>query len=251
MPSHLSDFSGDFILVNGKAWPVPEVEPRPGHLRLPNGSGSRSFDLGLLPGQEMVQVGTEQGLLDISVGISNPPLTPGERADAVADSSCVGRPRPHHGRLRHRLGGDAAHRRAHGRRHDLGAPAVDVPDAGRLFPAAPARLGRCRRRFAMTAAQFLPNANPHRHRRVNPTFLMRVNPIHKQYVTNLIPHILRPQNWETIPNLRDESRTPTLHETPPYDNRLKFHPSIQTTGIPYRLGTTVASATPDAAICRT
>ncbi len=87
VPSHVPEFFGDFILVNGKAWPVLEVEPRPYRLRLLNGSDSRFFDLALSSGQEMMQIGTDLGLLDAPVRITRLVLAPGERADLVVDFS--------------------------------------------------------------------------------------------------------------------------------------------------------------------
>ena len=86
-PSHVPEFFGDFILVNGKAWPVLEVEPRPYRLRLLNGCDSRFLDLSLSPSQAMMQIGTDLGLLDAPVSISRLVLAPGERADLVVDFS--------------------------------------------------------------------------------------------------------------------------------------------------------------------
>jgi spore coat protein A len=84
-PSHVPEFFGDFILVNGRLWPVLEVEPRPYRLRLLNGSDSRFYDLSLPSGATVWQIGTDLGLLDAPVAVSRVLLSPGERADLVVD----------------------------------------------------------------------------------------------------------------------------------------------------------------------
>jgi spore coat protein A, manganese oxidase len=87
--THLPEFFGDFILVNGVPWPKCEVEPRPYRLRLLNASDSRFYNLQLkrqngsaLP---FHQVGTELGLMDGPVELSELILAPGERADVVVN----------------------------------------------------------------------------------------------------------------------------------------------------------------------
>ncbi|MFY0578597.1 multicopper oxidase family protein [Cystobacter fuscus] len=87
-PSVLPEFFGDFILVNGMAWPRLEVEPRQYRLRMLNGSDSRFYRLFF--NQDMrgrvFQVGTELGLLDHPVPLDEPfILAPGERRDLVID----------------------------------------------------------------------------------------------------------------------------------------------------------------------
>ncbi len=115
-PSHVPEFFGDFIIVNGKLWPVLEVEPRPYRLRLLNGADSRVFELSLSSGTTMMQIGTDLGLLDAPVPLTRLVLAPGERADLVVDFSAL------RGRrivLRNRArapypAGDAAHPRGAG-----------------------------------------------------------------------------------------------------------------------------------------
>jgi spore coat protein A len=85
--SVLPEFFGDFILVNGKAWPVLDVEPRKYRFRFLNGSDSRFYDLWLESGQPFYQIGTDGGLLYSPVMLSRLVLGPGERADTVLDFS--------------------------------------------------------------------------------------------------------------------------------------------------------------------
>ena len=97
-PSVLPEFFGDFILVNGKAWPVLDVEPREYRLRFYNGSDSRFYKLRLVRkgammaagpggggGMPIHQIGTDDGLLDAPVALSQLVLGTGERADTVID----------------------------------------------------------------------------------------------------------------------------------------------------------------------
>jgi spore coat protein A len=92
-PSVLPEFFGDFILVNGQAWPSLEVEPREYRLRLLNGSDSRFYAMWLAPsgattigsGPSFAQIGTDAGLLYAPVPQAKLTLGPGERADVVVD----------------------------------------------------------------------------------------------------------------------------------------------------------------------
>ncbi len=86
-PSVLPEFFGDVILVNGKAWPSLQVEPRKYRFRLLNGSDSRFYDLYLSSGQMLYQIGSDDGLLNAPVMLDRLTLAPGERADVVLDFS--------------------------------------------------------------------------------------------------------------------------------------------------------------------
>jgi spore coat protein A len=94
-PSVLPEFFGDFILVNGVAWPVMDVEPRKYRVRLLNGSDSRFYDMWLTEegtmaagsGPRWFQIGTDLGLLYAPVKLSKLTLGPGERADTIIDFS--------------------------------------------------------------------------------------------------------------------------------------------------------------------
>jgi spore coat protein A len=86
-PSVLPEFFGDVILVNGQAWPVLDVEPRPYRLRLLNGSDSRFYVLYLSNMRPFWQIGTDDGLLPMPVELQQLTMGPGERADVVVDFS--------------------------------------------------------------------------------------------------------------------------------------------------------------------
>jgi spore coat protein A len=76
---------GDVMLVNGKAFPYLEVEPRKYRFRVLNASNGRFYRLGLSSGKELQQIGTDQGLLPAPVPVTTLILAPGERADLVID----------------------------------------------------------------------------------------------------------------------------------------------------------------------
>lgn len=92
-PSVLPEFFGDFILVNGKTWPVLEVEPREYRFRVLNACDSRFLDLHLIAKNkptkdiDFFQIGTDQGLLNRPVKISHLLIAPAQRADLVIDFS--------------------------------------------------------------------------------------------------------------------------------------------------------------------
>lgn len=86
-PTIIAEFFGDFILVNGAAWPVLEVEPRKYRFRLLNGSDSRAYIFKMDNGMSFMQVGTDDGLLPTPVALNQLLLMPGERADIVVDFS--------------------------------------------------------------------------------------------------------------------------------------------------------------------
>lgn len=86
-PSILPEFFGDFILVNGKTWPVLEVEPRQYRFRVLNGSDSRFYNLFLSGGINVQQIGSDNGLLQAPVVLSQMMIAPGERKDIIIDFS--------------------------------------------------------------------------------------------------------------------------------------------------------------------
>ncbi len=120
----MPEMFGDTILVNGKAWPLQTVEPRPYRVRLLNGSDSRFYNLRLLPQATIRtitalndqairfpalaaainrlitlainstavpfwQIGTELGILNNPVRLRNIVFGPGEREDLVIDFSLL------------------------------------------------------------------------------------------------------------------------------------------------------------------
>jgi spore coat protein A, manganese oxidase len=91
-PTIFAEFFGDVIIVNGKAWPKLQVEPRKYRFRVLNGSDTRFynlfFDFGV-PHMQLgfIQVGTDQGLLDAPNPTPRIVVAPGERVDVVVDFS--------------------------------------------------------------------------------------------------------------------------------------------------------------------
>ncbi|WP_439881820.1 multicopper oxidase domain-containing protein [Pontibacter sp. MBLB2868] len=88
-PSILPEFFGNIILVNGKAWPKLDVEPRQYRFRLLNGSDSRFYNLTLTEGVKMWQIGSDNGLLKVPVLQKKLLIAPGERKDIVIDFSTL------------------------------------------------------------------------------------------------------------------------------------------------------------------
>jgi spore coat protein A len=73
------------ILVNGRAWPVMEVEGRRYRFRMVNSSNLRFFVLRLSNGAPVSLIGTDGGLLASPVVTPVLVVTPGERVDFVVD----------------------------------------------------------------------------------------------------------------------------------------------------------------------
>jgi spore coat protein A len=87
-PTHTPEMFGDVIVVNGMAWPNLQVDPRQYRLRLLNGSDSRIYNLSFGPhgsGLRFFQVGTDVGLLNFPVPLTEIAIAPGERKDIVID----------------------------------------------------------------------------------------------------------------------------------------------------------------------
>jgi spore coat protein A len=81
----IPEFAGGAFLVNGKLLPFAEVEARKYRLRILNASNARFFNLSLENGQELEQIGSDQGLLPKAVAMKVVRLAPGERADVIVD----------------------------------------------------------------------------------------------------------------------------------------------------------------------
>jgi FtsP/CotA-like multicopper oxidase with cupredoxin domain len=86
-----------FTVVNGKVWPVLEVEPATYRFRLLNGSNARTYRLVLLhdgaPALDRIkQIGTDHGLLraPVAVPADGLVLASAERADVLVDFSDLG-----------------------------------------------------------------------------------------------------------------------------------------------------------------
>jgi spore coat protein A len=76
---------GEAHLVNGKLFPYLDVEARKYRFRILNAANGRFYDLSLSNGGEIVQIGSDQGLLAAPVRLKSLMLAPGERADVVID----------------------------------------------------------------------------------------------------------------------------------------------------------------------
>jgi spore coat protein A, manganese oxidase len=86
-PSIVPEFFGNSILANGKLWPFFDVEPRKYRFRILNGSNARFYNIFLSSGQPFFQIGTEGGLLEKPVELTEINLAPAERADVIIDFS--------------------------------------------------------------------------------------------------------------------------------------------------------------------
>jgi spore coat protein A, manganese oxidase len=88
-PTHLPEMFGDIICVNGVAWPVMEVEPRPYRLRFLNGSDSRFYTLtfngagGTAQPSSFRLVGTDLGFGNTAPSLKSVTIGPSERYDLV------------------------------------------------------------------------------------------------------------------------------------------------------------------------
>lgn len=76
---------GDEILVNGTHDPYLEVSAQRVRLRVLNGSNGRSFNVGFADGRSFQLIGTDSGLLDAPQPLQRVRLSPGERAEIVAE----------------------------------------------------------------------------------------------------------------------------------------------------------------------
>ena len=99
-PSAIAEFFGDFILVNGAAWPRLDVEPRKYRLRLLNGSDSRFYVFELrddmMDGSaaSFLQIGTDNGLLPRPVSFQPFSLSSGSLASPPSDVTVSFPPTP-------------------------------------------------------------------------------------------------------------------------------------------------------------
>ena len=92
-PFWIPEFFGDVMVVNGKAWPYLNVEPRRYRFRVLNGCNARFLSMWLVDttgalGPNVWQIGSDGGLLDNPVSIPSSSklfLAPGERADIIID----------------------------------------------------------------------------------------------------------------------------------------------------------------------
>jgi spore coat protein A len=89
-PIWVPEFFGDTPVINGKAYPRLDAEPRRYRLRLLNGSQARFYDLAFEHNGSSLPfhvIGSEQGLLPSPVEKTNLLIAPGERFDVIVDFS--------------------------------------------------------------------------------------------------------------------------------------------------------------------
>jgi spore coat protein A len=84
-PSTLAEFFGDCMIVNGKTWPVLDVEPAKYRFRFLNGCNSRFLDLAVDLGGRLQVIGTEGGFLPAPVARDSLLMGPAERFDVIFD----------------------------------------------------------------------------------------------------------------------------------------------------------------------
>lgn len=97
-PYWIPEFFGDVMTVNGKSWPFLEVEPRRYRFRFVNGANARFVQMQLMdhasgaPGPAIWQIGSDGGLLNAPVKVTDPSSTTqvltlgiAERADVIVD----------------------------------------------------------------------------------------------------------------------------------------------------------------------
>ena len=76
---------GNVMVVNGKAWPFLNVEPRKYRFRLLNGCDSRFLTIQLSNGRAFQQIGSDGAYLARPVSRTTLTVAPGERADIVVN----------------------------------------------------------------------------------------------------------------------------------------------------------------------
>ncbi|WP_053666227.1 multicopper oxidase family protein [Streptomyces sp. MMG1121] len=83
----MSDRNRNTLLVNGAPYPYFEVAARKYRLRFANTSNMRFFELRLADGGDLIQIGSDGGLLPSPNTTKSVYLSSGERADVVIDFS--------------------------------------------------------------------------------------------------------------------------------------------------------------------
>jgi spore coat protein A len=88
---YMDGVTGDVILVNGRPWPIAEVDAVRYRLRWLNASNARRYQLVLEPpppgGHGFQHIGSDGGLLSAPIGLDSLIIAPGERYDVVVDFS--------------------------------------------------------------------------------------------------------------------------------------------------------------------
>jgi spore coat protein A, manganese oxidase len=82
-PYWVPEFTGDTIVVNGKAWPFLNVQPQRYRFLFLNGSNARTYEMNLQA--PMWVIGTDGGYLDAPIKVSKLVMMPGERYEVIID----------------------------------------------------------------------------------------------------------------------------------------------------------------------
>jgi spore coat protein A, manganese oxidase len=82
-----SGIYGDVVLVNGRPWPLMQVEPRMYRFRILNASTSRSYDLSLDSGEPLTVIATDGGLMPHPQPCEHVKIGMAERYEVVIDFS--------------------------------------------------------------------------------------------------------------------------------------------------------------------
>lgn len=86
-PSVTPGVNFENITVNGKVWPFLEVVQRKYRFRILNASNERFYRMSLSNGQKFIQIGTDGGLLEKPVYMTELTIGPSERMDVIIDFS--------------------------------------------------------------------------------------------------------------------------------------------------------------------
>jgi FtsP/CotA-like multicopper oxidase with cupredoxin domain len=82
-PYWVPEFVGDTIVVNGKAWPFLDVQPKRYRFLFLNGSNARTYEMNLQA--PMWVIGTDGGYVDTPVAVKKLVMQPGERYEVIID----------------------------------------------------------------------------------------------------------------------------------------------------------------------
>ena len=88
----MPEFIGDTIVVNGKAWPYLNVEPKRYRFLFLEGSNARPYNLSISTGKSLMTfnvIGTDGGYLDKPAATTNLLMLPGERYEVILDFSGI------------------------------------------------------------------------------------------------------------------------------------------------------------------
>jgi len=90
-PYWVPEFVGDAIVVNGKAWPYLDVQPKRYRFLFLNGSNARTYEMFLIDPLKVATppnmwvIGTDGGYLDAPVSTKKLVMQPGERYEVIID----------------------------------------------------------------------------------------------------------------------------------------------------------------------